>query len=65
MDTQTQLVPIRETASELGVSTDTVRRLIARKVLETVHVSARRVGIRRSSIDRLKSDGYRARTEAQ
>jgi hypothetical protein len=61
MITQNQLVTIQNTAFELGMSEATVRRLAARKVLEAVRISARRIGIRRSSIESLKTEGYRSR----
>jgi excisionase family DNA binding protein len=52
----TQLVSISETAKSLGVSADTVRRLIGRGDLSSVRVS-RRVLVPQAEIDRVTRQG--------
>jgi excisionase family DNA binding protein len=51
-----QLVSIRRTAEALGVSVDTIRRLVERKELRAVRVS-RRVLVPASEIERACSHG--------
>jgi excisionase family DNA binding protein len=48
-----RLVSVGETGDILGVSDPTVRRLIKRGMLEAVHLSARCLRIRESSIRKL------------
>jgi predicted site-specific integrase-resolvase len=48
-----RLVSTKETKNILGVSVATVRRLIKDKKLIAVHLSARRLGVRVSSINQL------------
>ena len=48
-----RLVSVRETGDTLGVSDPTVRRLIKKGMLDAVHLSARCLRIRESSILKL------------
>jgi excisionase family DNA binding protein len=57
-----QLVSIAETAKSLGVSKDTVRRLIRTGALRAVPI-ARRVMVPQSEIDRACSQGVRSHTQ--
>jgi len=48
------IVPRRQIAVELGISPETVGRLFRSRELESVQVSPRRDGARRSAIERYK-----------
>ena len=58
----TQLVSIGETAKTLGVSKDTVRRLIKARHLRSVRVS-RRVLVPQTEIERVCTQGVAASTK--
>ena len=51
-----QLVSIKETATETGVSTCTIRRLIDQKAIKCVRVG-RRVMVPRAEVDRVSTQG--------
>ena len=59
---ETQLVSITETAKSLGVSKDTIRRLIERRELRSVRVS-RRVLVPLAEIERACTHGVGSHPE--